>query len=77
MGKKITMVCDVCGKELEPLDHFIRLNPSYLCKMSSGNERIFDETIEWYVCGDCLGEIGKRVAERNVEVSFEVKEEEQ
>lgn len=72
MGKRTLMVCDVCGKEIEPFLRFIKLKPKYI-KREADNDVLCNCDEEVYICRNCLREIGRRVADRtDVEINVEM-----
>lgn len=75
MGIQTRVICDVCGKDISPLENYVKLKPDYFCENEeSGSRYFYKEDFDWYICRRCLNEIGKRVAEQNVSVDFEISE---
>ena len=73
MAREIKITCDCCGSELTDGRYFIKTKPNWT---SPSGAVVFAEENEWYICEECLKEIGERVREkqRPIEVEIEVKE---
>ena len=73
MSRRTITTCDCCDRELQPEEYYIELKPSYFMQGRSGEVREYKEDFEWYICSECLEEIGKRIAEK-ANVDFKVEE---
>lgn len=71
MGKELRIICDCCKREIIPDAYYLKVAPNYLWQGKGSFRKEETETFDWYICSDCLHEIGIKVAEQH-NVDFEV-----
>jgi len=73
MARETRIICDCCGDDLTDGRYYIKVKPHWT---SPSGAVVFAEDEEWYICEECLKEIGERVEyrKRPVDIEYEVKE---